>query len=133
MTGTPTITSTPTLTGTPTMTGTPTDTRTNTPTPSWTPIPELSLSLPYPNPSPGDEVSWVVNGFGPIRVRLDVFTTAFRKIDTREIWASTGERIRWLARGADGKAVANGVYYIRIEATADGKTIQRLDKVIILR
>ena len=77
--GTATTTFTPTTTSSFTVTSTPTNTWTGTPTLTKTPAPTRTPVL-YPNPSTGDPISINVPGSGIADVKVEIFTTAFRKV-----------------------------------------------------
>jgi len=132
---TPTITPTPTNTSTPTITLTPTisPTPTVSPTATLTPVTVTTIFPPYPNP---------VTGNGPIRVNLicpnnthlswDVFTTAFRKIESQSLVVSGSGSFSWDLRDKEGNAAANGLYYLRV--TSSGvNPCQQILKILILR
>jgi len=119
---------TDTYTFTPTSTNTVLNTPTNTDTftPAFTPTPEF-ISNPYPNP---------VTGPGPVivnvtilgQIKWDVFTAAFRRINGG-IVPSGNPNIQWNLKDDSAIPVANGLYYIRVQA--GGYKVIR--KVLVVR
>ena len=104
---------------------------TNTATPIITAV---TITAPYPNP---------VNGTTPLSVNVQaptgstfewsVFTLAFRKIlDKTEIIPFNDSVMSWDLKDASGTAVANGLYYIRVQVTGPVKSSKIL-KVLIAR
>ncbi len=143
---TPTTTPTPTrkatCTNTPTSTATPTCTvgvipATNTPTPTATrtsTVTGVVISLSYPNP---------VKGAGPVSINVqgppgtnficDVFTTAFRKVASATWLVSGNGTLSWDLKDMDGTPVADGLYYLRVNAVAGGTTTVKILKVLVIR
>jgi hypothetical protein len=129
-TNTPTSTATNTLTPQPTSThtDTPTITETDTPTPSS----KIIISAPFPNPSNGSPITFNVQVPGPSTVTLDVFTLSFRKIFSETETVNGSQNLEWDLKDVSGVAVANGVYYVRIQVKGSQSLTQIL-KVMILR
>jgi len=129
-TATFTPTPTPIVTGTPTPT--PTPTITPTPTDSPTPVPETSICLPYPNPVRTGQLSCCYTVAGPSNLRWKIFTTAFRKIADHEEPVSSGGTLLWDLRDQSGAAVANGLYYLRVEIVGP-QPMTKILKVLVIR
>ncbi len=143
---TPTPTATDSATPTATPTGTPTGTWIpDTPTPShtFTPTPTrasgngvLGVPQPYPNPFPyatpdvpgGDLLRvWVdVGGDGPKDITLKVYTTALRRILTREYPSQATGAV--LLGDVDDQNVplSSGVYYLVAEDKKGNRSIGKL-------
>jgi hypothetical protein len=118
---TPSITSTPTITLSPTATSTLNAT-------------SVVVGLPYPNP---------VRGAGPLSIDVqappgtaltwDVFTVAFRKIAGGSMTVNETATVSWDLSHSGGNPLANGLYYIRIKASAGNGTAVKVLKVLLLR
>ncbi len=131
-TATATFTSTVTATSTVTRTGTPT--RTKTPGVVKTPV-------LYPNPSTGEPISVYVPGSGIANVKVEIFTTAFRKVQETNFAnvplgvMGSGPMITMTDK--TGVALASGVYYAVVTTTPlsnSGGAAQRLvGKFLLLR
>lgn len=108
-------TSTPTFTNTYTPTVMKTPTSTFTPTATFTPLPKGAPIL-YPNPAKGVSA---VNLQLPLSavsdVRVQVFTTAFRKVlDDTFTQVAPGTNLSLPLVDAWYKTLANGVYYVKV-------------------
>ncbi len=137
-TNTPTATSTNTPTSTVTNTATPSATATKTITPTFTPTytatlsPDVIVSAPFPNPSSGSPISFDVQVPGPSTVTVDVFTLAFRKINSQTKQITGLQAFQWDLKDVSGVQVSNGLYYVRIHI--DGaRSSTKILKVLILR
>jgi hypothetical protein len=134
-TNTPTVTLTPTGTSTashtPTATASTTRTFTPTPTNSLTPVPPMNF---YPNP---------YTGTGPLKLHLDLteasdiqvafFTMGFRKVKEQAFQqAAASSDLEMQTVDLTGKILANGLYFVRIEAKKNPK-INKTLKLMILR
>jgi hypothetical protein len=109
----------------------PTKTLTPSPTGTATQIPVQTPVL-YPNPT---------NGLQPVQIKLpnypgvgmvtiEVFTTAFRKVNTEGFPNQVGGSSVPLAlTGRNGVPLANGVYYVLVQSPA-GRSVLKL---LILR
>jgi hypothetical protein len=131
-----TVTNTPTNTPTSTsavpVTSTPTVTPTNTETETSTPPAAVLISMPYPNPSNGSPISIPVQSPGFSSATMDVFTLAFRKIDSQIIGFNNYQILQWNLKDVAGDFVGNGLYYIRVRVTGSQSSTKIL-KVLILR
>ncbi len=158
-TATPTPSFTPTSVGTPTNTptgtvtpSTPTFSPTPANTPSWTPTLTPSLTLTpsstptspftptstppkgvvfYPNPSDGTKPLMVVLPLtAPSDVKVQVFTTAFRRVKTQDFPGQpVGVPVSITLDDDWGHPLASGLYYV-VANTSQGRTI---GKLLILR
>jgi hypothetical protein len=92
------------------------------------------ISVPYPNPSRGQPVTVDLSLAGPTEVKWAVFTTAFRKIvsKTPQLYLS-GDHLWWDLQDQNHQAVANGLYYWRIEEIGSSKTSVKILKVLVQR
>jgi beta-glucanase (GH16 family) len=128
-TPTPTVTSTPTPTLTPTSTPTPCPSCPPTATP--TPPVNTSQSVVFPNPSRGGPVSVVVSGLmGPQVVEVEVFTTAFRKVQSQK-YQGLSVRGGVLAGPIEpvddqGNKLASGLYYLMVSAGGQNTVLKWL-------
>jgi hypothetical protein len=153
-TSTPTKSPTPTYTETWTLSPTPTPTFSITTTPSLTatisptpttsftssPTPTLTLTIQvgspfspvlYPNPVTGTAPALLhLYLTAPIAVRVQMFTTSFRKI-----WNKTfnqvvpGQDLTLPSAGPDGNPLSNGLYYVVV--TVNGK--REILKLVVLK
>jgi len=140
-TGTPTWTATVTFTDTasptasPSVTPTPFPTATSIPTatPSPTETEVLSSSLPviYPNPGTGPSVTIQVPLASSSDVKVEIFTTAFRKVldEDSRMGYPPADKVNLMLQDRWGRELANGLYYVRI-TTHQGRFI---DKLLVLR
>jgi hypothetical protein len=141
VTDSPTSTNTITVTSTCTMTGSPTNTHTFTPIPiktntqtvtaSPTPL-EARFLPPYPNPSRGTPILFEIQSPNQCVVTMDVFTLSFRKILSQTIQVDGSQTIQWDLNDSAGKPAANGIYYVRLQATGT-QANTKVIKVMILR
>jgi hypothetical protein len=137
-TSTNTQTKTPTRTVTATMTNTVTDTATSTssatitPTDTATEVPAPVIGAPYPNPSNGLPINFSVHVPEPSEVTMDVFTVAFRKINSQITEGNGAMILQWDLKDISGTSVADGLYYVRIRVKGGQNTFKIL-KVLVLR
>lgn len=137
-TNTPTSTSTNTTTGTATNTNTPqpTSTKTNTPTitPTYTvtPLSNIVISQPYPNPSSGSSMTFNVQTPDQSTVTLEVFTLAFRKIESQTAQVDGFYNFQWDLKDMKKVQAADGLYYVRVHV-AGAKSSIKIFKVLVLR
>lgn len=131
---TATATSTSTVTATSTITSTGTPTRTKTPGVVKTPV-------LYPNPSTGEPISVYVPGSGIVDGTVEIFTTAFRKVQVTPFKSVplgvVGNGLMIYMTDKDGTPLASGVYYAVVNTTPlsnSGGAAQRLiGKFLLLR
>ena len=130
------------------VTPTPSNTFTNTTTPSATPTNSpvatatmtatseaggVTISFPYPNPSYGDgPVAVNIQVPGAATVNWSVFTTAFRKVNEGMVSLGGDATFQWDLKDKTEKPVANGLYYLRLEATGSFGTVKKIFKILIL-
>ena len=116
-TRTPLPTDTFTLTPTQTLTGTPTVTPFISPTQTgtFTQGPPITTPIPFPNPAPGPTVTvtFTLRDNSPW-VRVEVFTTAFRKVNQIPLMNVPAGPVQVSLHLTDshGSPLANGVYYL---------------------
>jgi hypothetical protein len=107
-----------------------------TPTPTKTELTarsDVETPVAYPNPVPGNDDTVMVKiplGTSVANAKLQVFTTAYRKILEKDLGAMTaGTGLKnckpLTLRDAKGKRLSNGVYYL-VVATEKGKAIGKL-------
>ncbi|GIX06033.1 MAG: hypothetical protein KatS3mg115_0436 [Candidatus Poribacteria bacterium] len=95
---------------------------------------EILSVLNYPNPfrtytDLAIEMSGAVEG-----LEVTIYSVAGRVVQRLEHPATAGfVRIRWDGRDAEGREVANGVYYARVRAVAEGKEKTKTLKLLKLR
>lgn len=116
---TPTFTSTLTPTNSPTFTPTPTTTLTPTLTPTAT-VPNTLPPVLWPNPVENGATPQLRVSFASVvhSLHIKVFTTSFRKVrewDTQEMPAGL-RNLPLDARDSGGVNLANGLYYVMVEA-----------------
>jgi hypothetical protein len=121
----------PTATATPTSSFTPAFTVTSTATPSPTPTPVTGPPVLYPNPV---TTSGLTHLLVPLtsasNVRVQIFTTAFRMVQEETFQqVSPGEVITLTLTDKFGNPLANGLYYVVIEA--QGK--RWITKLLVIR
>lgn len=141
MANTATSTFTPTATGTSTSTPTATKTSTGTPTKTFTVQPKGSPTpIIYPNPSEGGPVQVYVPGEGIGNVKVDIFTTAFRKVQEANFsnvpLGVMGSGVTIYMTDKSGNQLASGVYYVVVTVTpvSGGAKYERLvGKLLLLR
>lgn len=120
LTPTPTSTSSPTVSSTPTFTLSPTPTST-APAPTPGPIPVL-----YPNPAFGSgSVQIQLPSVETAGVSVEVFTTAFRKVQERVFAPPAGPVLTLELRDKWGRSLADGLFYVVI-TTSKGRFITKL-------
>jgi hypothetical protein len=71
---------------------------------------------------------------GPTEVKWEIFTTAFRKIilKTPELYLP-GDHLWWDLQDQNHQAVANGLYYWRIQVIGSAQTSVKILKVLVQR
>jgi hypothetical protein len=114
----------------PTLTVTPTGTFFISPSPTAT-VPVDSPVI-YPNPADGTRpVSLYLGGFtGTADVKVEIYTTAFRKVRTQPYpQVTAGTSVLLNLTDKEGRALADGLYYVAV-FTPRGRTV---DKLLILR
>jgi rhamnogalacturonan endolyase len=139
---TDTFTSTPTITLSPTVTPTPTQTLSATPTATlflsptetgtFTQGPPITTPIPFPNPAPGPTVTATFTLRDPSPwVHVEVFTTAFRKVNQISLVnvPAGPARVSLPLTDKNGSPLANGVYYL-VVVNQQGRAI---GKLLVLR
>jgi hypothetical protein len=119
-----------------TCTNTVTNTQTtNTPTITFTPTPYTGSDvvinhIPVPNPVRSDQavINYVL-GKNVDSVSFKVFTTAFRRIAQTSGTTQAGSN----NASIDVSGFANGIYFYVLTVEADGQSIRKIGKFIILR
>jgi len=96
---------------------------------------DLSISdiLPYPNPMPksGGDFTFMISNNAEII--LDVYTITGKKINSLKSYVTKGfNKISWDGRDKHGDKVANNTYFYIIKASAEGKTVTKREKFIVL-
>ncbi|MFA7057306.1 MAG: type IX secretion system sortase PorU [Candidatus Cloacimonadales bacterium] len=96
---------------------------------------ELSLSdvLPYPNPMSkrGGDFTFMIST--DALIQIDLYTITGKKINTLKASVSKGfNSLSWDGRDKRGDKLANNTYFYIIKATAEGKTVTKREKFIIL-
>jgi hypothetical protein len=128
-TNTITFTATLTFTLTPTNTPVPTDTPTPTSTPTITPTPNAGSGGPsvYPNPvGSGTTVRVHLNLTAKTDVRVEIFTTAFRKVQDQVYpQQPPGVDVAIGIVDKQGTVLANGLYYIVVN-TGQKRSVQKM-------
>jgi hypothetical protein len=69
---------------------------------------------------------------GPADLRWDVFTVAFRKINSGEVSLAGKSTFQWDWKDRIGARVANGLYYLRLEVNGEYGTVKRIYKILNL-
>jgi len=139
---TPTFTPTMTATGTPTYTATLTKTVTTTPTTTNTGTasasPTLTVTMTptntgnaviYPNPATGTTVSIQLPMMNAANVKVQIFTLAFREVQTINVAQVAGNTLVVPLIDKSGVNLANGLYYFVIHANGRKWMV----KVLVLR
>lgn len=85
----------------------------------------------YPNPAQGETVNVLPPAYtGISNVRVEIFTTAFRKLQDRTFSnIPAGQAVTITLTDRTGSALANGAYYI-VVTTSRGRAI---DKLLVMR
>lgn len=93
--------------------------------------------MTYPNPATGNRVLFNYNfNQKAERVRLRIYDTAGQVVtdfDTFDFANLTSGRIRWDLRNKDGRMVANGVYFYRLQVTRNGQTLSKRGSFAVMR
>jgi hypothetical protein len=92
----------------------------------------INFEPPYPNPSFGSPVTFLLNSPSGATVKCSIFTTSFRKIYEKNQTFFGNGKIVWDLCDKTAVPVSNGVYYIRLEVEADHPQIQ-IWKVLVLK
>ncbi len=96
---------------------------------------EISISniLPYPNPMPksGGDFTFMLSS--DAEINIDIYTFTGKKINSLKSFATKGfNTVRWNGRDKSGDQLANNTYFYIIKATAEGKSVSKREKFIIL-
>jgi len=138
---TATNTFTPSATGTSTLTPVATQTNTGTPTKIPTAQPKGNPTpIIYPNPSDGGPVQVLIPGQGIGNVKVDIFTTAFRKVQEATFsnvpLGVMGTSVTIYLTDKSGNQLASGIYYVVVTVTpvGGGAKYERLvGKLLLLK
>jgi len=99
---------------------------TETPTPSSTPQP-AAKAVVYPNPSNGGPVSVMAAVYsGTANVKVQVFTTAFRKVQEKLYTLQPYGPIQILMQDDWGNPLASGLYYVVISVNGNQRSVTKL-------
>lgn len=93
--------------------------------------------MPYPNPVTGNSMHFNYN-FNQTaeRVRLKIYDVAGHLVadhDTFDFASTKQGRFRWDLRNNNGKTIANGVYFYKLEITKNGQNFKRRGKFAVMR
>jgi hypothetical protein len=93
--------------------------------------------MPYPNPVTGNSMyfNYDFNQTAE-RVVLRIYDVAGHKVaqhDTFDFASAQRGRFRWDLRHDNGKIVANGVYFYKLEITKNGQTFKKRGKFAVMR
>jgi hypothetical protein len=85
----------------------------------------------YPNPGTGPSVTIQVPLASSSDVKVEIFTTAFRKVldEDSRMGYPPADKVNLMLQDRWGRELANGLYYVRI-TTHQGRFI---DKLLVLR
>jgi hypothetical protein len=104
-----------------------------------TPVNKVIYSSPYPNPVSDGPLKVDITTPGSATIEVDVFTTAFRKIAEHTVVATaaspgfgTVTTVQWDLKDRQGKSVADGLYYLRIQVHGTQESTKIL-KVLVLK
>ncbi len=119
------------VTATPTPTFSFTPTHTVTPTATFTPTPfEDNKPIVYPNPSDGGPIQVLPPSYqGPSDVKVEIFTTAFRKVQEMDYTGIAYGALTVIPQDNWGSPLASGLYYV-VVYTKSGRSV---GKILILR
>jgi len=116
---------------------------TATPTTSFTATvtPTVTQVVLYPNPSTGGPVNLLVPGSGTATVKVQIFTTAFRKVQERDYpnipLGTTGNGPTVDMTDNWGDPLASGLYYVVVTTTpqqnSGGQSQRFIGKLLLLR
>lgn len=97
----------------------------------------LDEFMPYPNPATGNVMHFNYRfNQNAERVRLKVYDVAGQLVadfDTFDFTNQKDGRIRWDMRNNNGKRVANGVYFYKLDITRGGQTFKKRGKFAVMR
>ncbi|MBF0501125.1 MAG: T9SS type A sorting domain-containing protein [Candidatus Riflebacteria bacterium] len=93
--------------------------------------------MPYPNPARGTAVWFTYNlGQRADEIKLKIYDSAGALVTTFETFDFTNTssgKLRWDLTNDNGKKVANGVYFYKMEASRNGQTFKTSGKLAVLR
>lgn len=97
----------------------------------------LDEFMPYPNPATGSRMyfNYRFNQTAE-RVRLKVYDVAGQLVadfDTFDFASTKDGKITWDLRNNNGKRVANGVYFYKLDITRGGQTFKKRGKFAVVR
>lgn len=98
----------------------------------------ISELISYPNPARGNSVWFTYNlEQRPDELFLSIYDASGDKVDKFDLTDANGGqasgKIRWDLTNRQGNRVGNGVYFYKLEATRNGKTIKSRGKLAVLR
>jgi hypothetical protein len=85
----------------------------------------------YPNPTRGQPINVWVEVSSHAVIQMTVFTTSFRKVVSHSFPMDQSGNIQWDLKDGFGHSVADGLYYLRVEAGSRGPG--KVLKVLVLR
>jgi hypothetical protein len=93
--------------------------------------------MPYPNPATGNHMYFNYN-FNQTaeRVQLKIYDVSGQRVtihDTFDFASARQGRFRWDLRNDNGRMVANGVYFYKLEITKNGRTYKKRGKFAVMR
>jgi len=96
---------------------------------------QLREVMNYPNPFQRETDFTFVLTQPAEEVRIKIYTVAGRLLQTLEsTFPRTGfNQVHWDGRDADGDELANGVYLYKIVARHNGRSVEQLEKLVIVR
>jgi flagellar hook assembly protein FlgD len=64
---------------------------------------------------------------------MEIFTLAFRKINSQTVRAYGPHTFQWNLSDTKGVQVADGVYYVRIQIVGGAQSTTKIMKVLVLK
>jgi len=98
----------------------------------------ITQLIAYPNPVRGN-AAWITYNLEqrPDELYLTIYDSAGDRVDKFDLLDANGGqasgKIRWDLTNQDGNRVGNGVYFYKMEATKNGKTLKSRGKLAVLR
>ena len=105
---------------------------------TWTPEEtafRISDAHNYPNPLKRKTTFTYILTLDADEVTITIYTAAGRRIQTlKDVAAKEGyNETTWNAQDADGRPLANGVYFYKIRAVHDDKRVESIHKLAVIR